>query len=57
MKKKLRRRITNLELRDQRGLRLAKETIRTLGATELAQAVAGATCDTTSVTTELPPKK
>jgi hypothetical protein len=57
MKKKLRRRITNLELKDQRGPRLAKETIRTLGAPELAQAVAGATCDTTSVTTEHPPRK
>jgi hypothetical protein len=57
MKKKLRRRITNSELKDQRGPRLSKETIRALGAPELAQAVAGATCDTTSVTTELPPRK
>jgi hypothetical protein len=50
MKKKIRRHITNQELIDQRGLHLARETIRTLGATELAQAVSG--CDTTSVTTE-----
>jgi hypothetical protein len=31
-------------------LRLSQETIRTLSATELSQAVAG--CDTTSLTTE-----
>jgi len=50
MKRKNRRCITDPEPTMLRSLRLSHETIRTLGASELSQAVAG--CDTTSLTTE-----
>jgi hypothetical protein len=51
MKKKIRGRITDPEPVMARPLRLSHETIRTLSYCDLSQ-VAGANCDTTSVTTE-----
>lgn len=52
MKKKIRRRITNSQPSTQRRLQLARETVRTLGEDDLAQAVGGSDCNTTSWTTE-----
>jgi len=52
MKKKIRRRITNLESRNQRGqrkLELSRETVRELGAKDLSDAAGGSwSCDSTS---------
>jgi hypothetical protein len=53
MKKKIRRRITNLESRNQRGqrkLELSRETVRVLGAKDLSDAAGGSgtSCDTGS---------
>lgn len=52
MKKKSRRRITDSEPTKQRRLALARETVRVLGADDLAQAAGGSGCDTTSFATE-----
>lgn len=52
MTKKIRRRITNSEPRNQRGqrkLELSRETVRVLGAKDLSDAVGGSgSCDTGS---------
>jgi hypothetical protein len=52
MKKQIRQRTMNAERTRQRRLELARETVRTLGAGELAQAVGGSACETTSYTTD-----
>ena len=52
MKKQTRRQITIPEPTKQRRLELSRETVRTLGADDLSQAVGGSGCDTTSWTTE-----
>jgi hypothetical protein len=52
MRKKIRRDITNSEPSKQRRLHLSRETVRTLGADDLAHAIGGSGCDTTSWTTE-----
>ena len=54
MKKKTRRRAVNPDVKKRRALRIAQETVRTLGSDDLTQAASG--CDTTSWTTEAPPK-
>jgi len=51
MKKQSRQRM-NPERTRQRRLELSRETVRTLGASELAHAVGGSACETTSWTTE-----
>ena len=56
MKKKIRRRITNLESRNQRGqrkLELSRETVRVLGAKDLSDVAGGSvtSCDTGSTPT------
>jgi hypothetical protein len=56
MKKKIRRRITNLESRNQQGqrkLELSRETVRVLGAKELSDAAGGSWtgCDSTTALT------
>lgn len=50
MKKKTRRRITNPEPRNQRRLKLSRETVRVLGAKDLSEAAGGSvtSCDTGS---------
>jgi hypothetical protein len=52
MKKKVRRRITDLEPRKRR-LELSREMVRVLGADDLSQAAGGSGCDTTSYTSEI----
>ena len=54
MKKKTRRRVVTPESKKRRALHVAQETVRTLGSDDLTQAASG--CDTTSWTTEAPPK-
>ena len=51
MKKNTRAQVANPE-RKQRRLQLSRETVRTLGANELARAAGGSHCETTSWTTE-----
>ncbi|HEX8114744.1 MAG TPA: hypothetical protein VF516_43740 [Kofleriaceae bacterium] len=51
MKKKIRQR-TSPESTRQRRLELSRETVRTLGENDLARAVGGSVCDTTSWTTD-----
>jgi hypothetical protein len=52
MKKQIRQWTMNPERTRVRRLELSRETVRTLGASELAQAVGGSGCETTSYTTE-----
>jgi hypothetical protein len=52
MKKMTRRQMMNADPARQRRLELARETVRTLGADELARAAGGSGCDTTSYTSE-----
>lgn len=54
MKKKTRRRTAKQDAKKERALRIAQETVRTLGSDDLTQAASG--CDTTSWTTEAPPR-
>jgi len=52
MKKTIRRQTTNANPARQRRLELARETVKTLGADDLARAAGGSGCDTTSYTSE-----
>lgn len=52
MKKQIRQRAMSPERTRQRRLELSRETVRTLGEGELAQAVGGSGCETTSYTTD-----
>jgi hypothetical protein len=52
MRKTATGRISNSELAGRRALRLGRETIRTLRADDLAAAVGGSSCDTTSNPTD-----
>jgi len=52
MKKRQQQTTKGLENTRRRVLRLAQESIRTLGSDDLSQAISG--CDTTSFTTEKP---
>ncbi len=52
MKKKIRQRTTSSASTRQRRLELSREIVRTLGADDLARAVGGSGCDTTSWTTD-----